>query len=493
MNIQEAKEQIKYAMTAYFAKDELGNYEIPLNRQRPVFLVGAPGIGKTAIMEQIAEELGVILVSYSMTHHTRQSALGLPYIAQKDYRGEAYQVSEYTMSEIISSVYDAMEATGLAEGILFLDEINCVSETLTPSMLQFLQYKTFGRHALPEGWIVVTAGNPPEYNRTVREFDIVTLDRLKKIEVEPDLEAWKQYAFGCGVHPSILTYLEIKKNHFYHVETKAGGKSFVTARGWEDLSRMIRICEKKDLPVNKKLISQYLQDAKIAGDFASYYDLFRKYRSDYQIEAILRGTAGPEISSRAASARFDERIAFLGLLVNALSEKSSRIREREDVLSRLLASLKEMKPYAENGEALDALIRGQLEKTERGLLVRQKSGTLSVPEKRAAQLAMERLSAWLPKAEGFADLKGFLQEETLLLSREAESLSQEMKNAFTFLEETFSEGQELLLFVTELTVDPNLSRFLSHYRSAEYERHSRSLQFHSRSREIAERMEQIKQ
>ena len=207
MNIQEAKEQIKYAMTAYFAKDELGNYEIPLNRQRPVFLVGAPGIGKTAIMEQIAEELGVILVSYSMTHHTRQSALGLPYIAQKDYRGEAYQVSEYTMSEIISSVYDAMEATGLAEGILFLDEINCVSETLTPSMLQFLQYKTFGRHALPEGWIVVTAGNPPEYNRTVREFDIVTLDRLKKIEVEPDLEAWKQYAFGCGVHPSILTYL----------------------------------------------------------------------------------------------------------------------------------------------------------------------------------------------------------------------------------------------------------------------------------------------
>ena len=161
MNIQEAKEQIKYAMTAYFAKDELGNYEIPLNRQRPVFLVGAPGIGKTAIMEQIAEELGVILVSYSMTHHTRQSALGLPYIAQKDYRGEAYQVSEYTMSEIISSVYDAMEATGLAEGILFLDEINCVSETLTPSMLQFLQYKTFGRHALPEGWIVVTAGNPP--------------------------------------------------------------------------------------------------------------------------------------------------------------------------------------------------------------------------------------------------------------------------------------------------------------------------------------------
>ena len=120
-----------------------------------MFLLGAPGIGKTAIMEQIAQELEVGFVSYSMTHHTRQSALGLPFIATKTYDGVEYQVSEYTMSEIIASVYEAMEATGVARAFLFLDEINCVSETLTPAMLQFLQYKIFGRHAVPGGWIVV--------------------------------------------------------------------------------------------------------------------------------------------------------------------------------------------------------------------------------------------------------------------------------------------------------------------------------------------------
>lgn len=103
--------------------------------------MGPPGIGKTAIMEQIAQELGVGLVSYSMTHHTRQSALGLPFIVKKNYGGKEYDVSEYTMSEIISSVYDLMEDSGVKEGILFLDEINCVSETLAPAMLQFLQYK----------------------------------------------------------------------------------------------------------------------------------------------------------------------------------------------------------------------------------------------------------------------------------------------------------------------------------------------------------------
>ena len=167
MNIKEAKKQIKNAIIAYSTKDEYGNMLIPVSKQRPVFLVGAPGIGKTAIMEQIAQELDLALVSYSMTHHTRQSALGLPFIVDKKYGDQEYKVSEYTMSEIIASVYDAMEETGKKQGILFLDEINCISETLSPSMLQFLQYKTFGRHQVPQGWIVVTAGNPPEYNNAV--------------------------------------------------------------------------------------------------------------------------------------------------------------------------------------------------------------------------------------------------------------------------------------------------------------------------------------
>lgn len=162
MNIKQAKKNVKNAMTAYLTKDEFGNYAIPMERQRPVFLVGPPGIGKTAIMEQVAAELDVGLVSHSMTHHTRQSALGLPFIVRKTYDGREYDVSEYTMSEIIASIYDMMEEGGVDEGILFLDEVNCVSETLAPAMLQFLQYKVFGRHRVPDGWIVVAAGNPPE-------------------------------------------------------------------------------------------------------------------------------------------------------------------------------------------------------------------------------------------------------------------------------------------------------------------------------------------
>ena len=318
MDIRQAKQQIKNAMLAYFSKDEFGNYRLPTERQRPVFLLGAPGIGKTAIMEQIAQDLDVGFVSYSMTHHTRQSALGLPFIAKKTYDGVEYDVSEYTMSEIIAAVYDAMEATGKREGILFLDEINCVSETLTPAMLQFLQYKIFGRHRVPDGWIVVTAGNPPEYNRTAHDFDIATWDRLKRIDVEPDFAAWRDFAVETGVHPAVLTYLDIERDHFYRVETTVDGKSFVTARGWDDLSAMMKLYEEQGVPVDELLIGQYVQNAEIAKRFSVYYDLFTKYRADYQIERILEGSAEQSVVERAREAAFDERVSLMGLITDAL-------------------------------------------------------------------------------------------------------------------------------------------------------------------------------
>lgn len=106
MDIKRAKQEIKDSVEAYLNKNEYGEYRIPALRQRPVLLMGPPGIGKTQIMEQIAKECGIGLVAYTITHHTRQSAVGLPFIKEKTYGGVSYSVTEYTMSEIIASVYE---------------------------------------------------------------------------------------------------------------------------------------------------------------------------------------------------------------------------------------------------------------------------------------------------------------------------------------------------------------------------------------------------
>lgn len=149
MNIKRAKEEIKNTVKAYLAKDEYGNYRIPNLRQRPILLIGPPGIGKTQIMEQVAGMQGGFSGLYNYPSYQAKCS-GASFHPEKVYDGREYSVTEYTMSEIIASVYDKIELTGLKEGILFIDEINCVSETLAPTMLQFLQYKSFGNKKIPE-------------------------------------------------------------------------------------------------------------------------------------------------------------------------------------------------------------------------------------------------------------------------------------------------------------------------------------------------------
>ena len=501
MNIKQAKEQIKNAMMAYFSKDEYGNYIIPVHEQRPIFMMGAPGIGKTAIMEQIAQELDVSLVSYSMTHHTRQSALGLPFIEKKTYGGKEYSVSEYTMSEIIASVYDMIEETGKQEGILFLDEINCVSETLTPAMLQFLQYKIFGRHRVPDGWIVVTAGNPPEYNNSVREFDIVTWDRLKRIDVEADYNTWKEYAYKKGIHPSIITYLDVKKDDFYKIETTVDGKSFVTARGWSDLSDMIIIYEKNGITVDEKLISQYLQNAKIAKSFAIYYDLFNKYKSDYQIGDILDGKASDQIKQRAKNGKFDERLALLGMMIDAVTEKLRSVYHKEVTATELLKSLKNVKVGLVNPSAnAEELIYKQIDVIKRMVDVGKKSGSLSKDMHNAylgAIATMEKILPVLKESnpqngtEAFAVIKKEFDNFITILKVDATNAGEKLSNVFKFCEEVFPDGQELLILVTELTISYYGAHFISRYGCNEYFNHNKELLFYERQKELIAEIENL--
>ena len=68
-----------------------------------------------------------------------------------------------------------------------------------------------------------------QYNKSVRDFDIVTLDRVKKIDVTEDFDVWKSYGYSKNIHGSVMRYLEIKKENFYRIEATASGKRFVTA------------------------------------------------------------------------------------------------------------------------------------------------------------------------------------------------------------------------------------------------------------------------
>ncbi len=500
MNIKEAKQEVINTVKAYLHKDETGAYSIPTQRQRPILLIGPPGIGKTAIMEQVAHECGIGLVSYTITHHTRQSAIGLPFISHKEFGGEEYSVTEYTMSEIVASVYEQIEQSGVQEGILFLDEINCVSETLAPTMLQFLQYKMFGTHKIPDGFLIVTAGNPPQYNKSVRDFDIVTLDRVKRIDIEEDFPVFKEYAYKVGMHGSIMAYLEIKKQDFYAVQTLVDGKQFVTARGWEDLSRVLTVYEEMGIPVTERLIAQYLQHTEIARSFATYYELYQKYKEIYRIPEIMEGQY-PEATQRMKEAPFDEKLSLIGLLIDRLGQEFAAYAREQAVNRMLVAKLGEWRAElkaqtsGENAVTPAEVLETILGSHERMLEKNKKINMLSAGEVREGRMLTQKLKTLVQRLmlEGTKDarsdfglVKGWFDEMERERAQQIRATGEHLTNSFEFLSRTYGEGQEIVLFLSELASGYYSLKFVNECGNDAYYRYNKLLLLREREEALRE-------
>lgn len=495
MNIKQAKEEIKHTVQAYLSKDAFGEYKIPAVRQRPVLLIGPPGIGKTQIMEQIARECEIGLVAYTITHHTRQSAVGLPFIKEEQYDGKTYFVTEYTMSEIIASVYRKIEEGGRKEGILFIDEINCVSETLAPTMLQFLQCKTFGNQAVPEGWIIAAAGNPPEYNKSVRDFDMVTLDRVRCMNIEADLGVWKEYAREKRLNSAILSYLELRPKNFYRVEADVDGLQFVTARGWEDLSNLMDVYEELGIPVDEEIIHEFLRHEDVAEDVSAYFDLYKKYQDDYGIAEILEGKVKPSVYARIDQAAFDERLSVVNLLLDGVSNVFYQIQREREITDAWYDFLKEYRQKLKNSLQAKGIFETILAEKTASDEQNEKQQFVSKAQSDRARSLNEKLKECAKKivAEETINI-----EETALFAlakepfdaqcEKLQSLENQgietLEHAFTFMEQAFSDGQEMVVFVTELTITPEIAVFLSEHRIERYETYKNQLLIGTKRAEI---------
>ena len=464
-------------------KDKLLYRAIKADKLSSLIFYGPPGTGKTTLAKVIAH-----------TTSAEFKQINATVAGKKD------------MEEVVKEAKDLQGMYG-KKTILFIDEINCVSETLAPMMLQFLQGKTFGNQKVPEGWVIVTAGNPPEYNKSVREFDVVTLDRIKRIDVQPDFEVWKEYAYEQGIHPAVISYLELRRKNFYRMENTVDGRIFATARGWEDLSRLIQVYETLDKEVDREVVYQYIQHPMIAKDFAAYLALYNKYKTDYAVEDLLQGKWTPITLGKIRNASLDEHLSIVGLLNGKLSQLFADCYFMDAYVTKLYGYMTE---YRDN--LPEMTLESIYKKAENDFQTAKKSELLTKNEEKVFIRTVDFLEKlWIElrgetgsedktennKAVEISEKDTYERAKTAFateadsLETQTEYISQTLQNVFDFMEAAFGDSQEMVAFITELNANFYSIWFIRENGSDQYYRHNKGLLFDDRQKLILGQMEEL--
>ena len=298
---------------------------IPQIRQRPVLLLGAPGIGKTR---------------RSWSRLRRSAASGSSPIRSRTIRGRVRSVCRLSRSDEYGGqgirrdgIYDERDCQRRSiikwsrpdfnggHSSLSMRSTACLRRC-APAMLQFLQCKMFGNHAIPQGWVIVAAGNPPEYNKSVREFDVVTMDRVKKIEVEPDFAVWKEYAVTESVASGSHCLSDVRGRRIF---TGWRRRSTVENLPHREAGRISRRCFMSMSSCKKIWIGMWScsifsmkRSPKI---LQTIWSCIINIQMDYQLDAVLQGKIDPLLLKKAGNASFDERLSVLSLLLARLPEE----------------------------------------------------------------------------------------------------------------------------------------------------------------------------
>ncbi|MDG6995603.1 MAG: MoxR family ATPase [Nitrososphaerota archaeon] len=195
--------------------------------RRAIFLHGRPGSGKSSMVRQVADELGIQLRDVRLNQLEPVDLRGLPMI-------------EETTKATIWTVPDFLPRDG--RGILFFDEFNTVDRSLQAPTLQLILDRRLGNYVLPDGWIVVAAGNSIEDRAHVYEMSSALNNRFFHIEFPvPTYEEWFDWGSKNGkTHPAILSFLNLKPSLLFKFDPKQKDPAWASPRSWELASDLLK-------------------------------------------------------------------------------------------------------------------------------------------------------------------------------------------------------------------------------------------------------------
>jgi len=196
-----------------------------IEQKVPTFLWGAPGIGKSSIVKQIANETEVGFIDLRLALMDPTDLKGIPFY-DKDSHTALWAPPAFLPKD--------------GEGILFLDELNAAPPSVQASAYQLILDRQIGEYTLPDGWAVVAAGNREGDRGVTYRMPAPLANRFVHFEMEVNADDWKQWAYKKELDERIIAYVAYKQEHLFTFDAKSDNKSFATPRSWEYVDSVLK-------------------------------------------------------------------------------------------------------------------------------------------------------------------------------------------------------------------------------------------------------------
>lgn len=222
-----------------------------------VFIWGAPGIGKSSAVKQVAEEQDLKLIDLRISQLAPTDIRGLPYT--KDGKAH-FAPPSFLPTE--------------GEGILFLDELNMASPSVMGIAQQLILDRQVGDYKVPDGWFIIAAGNRTEDRAAISQMPAPVANRFIHFHIDCTLDSWKEYAIAQGIDEKILSFLNFRPQLLYNFEKNQS--AWPSPRSWEFADTLLSV-------------NLDIESAVGAGAASEFYAYQTIYRELPDIESIFRG------------------------------------------------------------------------------------------------------------------------------------------------------------------------------------------------------------
>ena len=253
--------------------------------KRPIFLWGPPGIGKSEVVQEIANDLGGHMIDLRMAQMEPTDIRGIPYF-NKDINKMDWAEPVDLPTEELAAQYPIV--------VLFLDEMNSAPPSVMAAGYQLILNRRIGNYKLPDNVVIVAAGNRDSDKGVTYRMPMPLANRFVHLEMRYDFNAWQQWAVNKGIHKDVVGYLSFSKQDGYDFDAKSSSRAFATPRSWCFVSDLLA---DEDVDndtlfnlvagaIGEGLATKFMAHRKVAGRMPNPADILSGKVKDLQVKEI---------------------------------------------------------------------------------------------------------------------------------------------------------------------------------------------------------------